>query len=32
LGVKRLVEEACFCSVSPQTAETVTVRLVVALP
>lgn len=32
LGVKRLVKEACFCTVSPQTAECVTVRLVVTLP
>ncbi len=32
LGVKRLIKETCFCTVSPQTAECVTVRLVVALP
>jgi hypothetical protein len=31
LGVKRLVGENCFCTVSPQTAETVTVRVVVPL-
>lgn len=31
LGVKRLIGEACFCSVAPQTAETVTVRFVVPL-
>lgn len=31
LGVKRLIEEECFCTVSPQTAETVTVRFVVSL-
>ena len=31
VGVKRLIESDCFCTVSPQTAETVTVRFVVAL-
>lgn len=31
LGVKRLIEAECFCTVSPQTAETVTVRFVVSL-
>jgi hypothetical protein len=31
LGVKRLIEVECFCTVSPQTAETVTVRFVVSL-
>jgi hypothetical protein len=31
LGVKRLVGQSCFCSVLPQTAETVTVRFVVPL-
>lgn len=31
LGVKRLIGRACFCHVSPQTAETLTVRFVVPL-
>lgn len=31
LGVKRLIGVECFCTVSPQTAETVTVRFVVSL-
>ena len=31
LGVKRLIEQECFCTVSPQTAESVTVRFVVGL-
>jgi hypothetical protein len=31
LGVKRLLPHECFCSVSPQTAECVTVRFVVSL-
>lgn len=31
LGVKRLIGEQCFCTVSPQTAESVTVRFVVPL-
>lgn len=31
LGVKRLIGEQCFCRVSPQTAETLTVRFVVPL-
>ena len=31
LGVKRLIELDCFCAVSPQTAECVTVRFVVSL-
>ncbi|MBI4420222.1 MAG: hypothetical protein HY560_05295 [Gemmatimonadetes bacterium] len=31
MGVKRLIGEHCFCSVSPQTAETLTVRFVVPL-
>ncbi len=31
LGVKRLIEAECFCTVSPQTAETVLVRFVVSL-
>jgi hypothetical protein len=31
LGVKRLIGTECFCSVAPQTAESVTVRFVVAL-
>src|SRR5206468_46838 len=31
LGVKRLLPHDCFCSVSPQTAECVTVRFVVSL-
>jgi hypothetical protein len=31
LGVKRLIESECFCTVSPQTAESVTVRFVVSL-
>ncbi len=32
LAVKRLVGEECFCCVTPQTAETLTVRFVVPLP
>ncbi len=31
LGVKRLIGADCFCTVSPQTAESVTVRFVVPL-
>jgi hypothetical protein len=31
LGVKRIVGEDCFCSVSPQTAEQLIVRFVVPL-
>ena len=31
LGVKRLIGLDCFCSVAPQTAETVTVHFVVPL-
>jgi hypothetical protein len=31
LGVKRLIEAECFCTVSPLTAETITVRFVVSL-
>ncbi|HYT04631.1 MAG TPA: hypothetical protein VEM13_07090 [Gemmatimonadales bacterium] len=31
LGVKRLIGAECFCTVSPQTAESVTVRFVVPL-
>ena len=31
LGVKRLIGAECFCTVSPQTRETVTVRFVVPL-
>jgi hypothetical protein len=31
LGVKRLIGVDCFCTVSPQTAETVTVRFVISL-
>ena len=31
LGVKRLIGEQCFCSVTPQTAETLTVRFVIPL-
>ncbi len=31
LGVKRIIGADCFCSVSPQTAESVTVRFVVPL-
>ncbi len=31
LGVKKLIGERCFCSVTPQTAETLTVRFVVPL-
>ncbi len=31
LGVKKVIGEQCFCSVTPQTAETVTVRFVVPL-
>ncbi|MGH7645126.1 MAG: hypothetical protein ACREMR_06025 [Gemmatimonadales bacterium] len=30
-GVKRLIGEACFCVVAPQTAESVIVRFVVPL-
>jgi hypothetical protein len=32
LGVKRLIGQDCFCTVSPQTAEQLTVRFVVSLP
>jgi hypothetical protein len=31
LGVKRLIGVECFCTVSPQTAENLTVRFVVPL-
>ena len=31
LGVKRIIGEDCFCSVSPQTAERLIVRFVVPL-
>ena len=31
LGIKRAVGVECYCSVSPQTAESVTVRFVVSL-
>lgn len=31
LGVKRLIGRECYCAVSPQTAESVTVRFVVPL-
>jgi len=31
LGVKRLIGEHCYCTVMPQTAETLTVRFVVPL-
>lgn len=31
LGVKRLIGVECFCTVSPQTAETIAVRFVVPL-
>ncbi len=31
LGIKRLIGQACYCSVTPKTAETLTVRLVVPL-
>ncbi len=31
LGVKRLIGEQCVCSITPQTAETLTVRFVVPL-
>jgi hypothetical protein len=31
LGVKRLIAMDCFCTVAPQTAETVIVRFVVPL-
>jgi len=31
MGVKRLIGEKCFCRVSPQTAENLTVRFVVPL-
>jgi hypothetical protein len=32
LGVKRLIGEDCYCRVTPQTAETLTVRFVIPLP
>jgi hypothetical protein len=31
LGVKRLIGQQCYCSVTPQTSETLTVRFVVPL-
>lgn len=31
LGVKRLIGRDCYCTVTPQTAESVTVRFVVGL-
>lgn len=31
MGVKRLVGDQCVCSISPQTAETISVRFVVPL-
>jgi hypothetical protein len=31
LGVKRLIGQDCYCTVSPQTAERLTVRFVVSL-
>ena len=31
LGVKKLIGEPCFCSITPRTAETLTVRFVVPL-
>ena len=31
LGVKRLIGDQCHCSVTPQTAETLTVRFVIPL-
>jgi hypothetical protein len=31
LGVKRLIGRECFCTVSPQTAESLTVRFVVPI-
>jgi hypothetical protein len=31
LGVKRVIGAECFCTVMPQTAETITVRFVVPL-
>ncbi|HMH82753.1 MAG TPA: hypothetical protein VK531_07780 [Gemmatimonadales bacterium] len=31
LGVKRVIGLECFCTVSPQTAETITVRFLVSL-
>jgi hypothetical protein len=31
LGVKRILGQDCYCTVSPQTAESVTVRFVVPL-
>ena len=31
LGVKRILGKECYCTVSPQTAESVTVRFVVPL-
>ncbi len=30
-GIKKLIGQECFCTVSPQTAETITVRFVVPL-
>jgi hypothetical protein len=32
LGFKRLLRTECFCTVSPQTAESVTVRFVLPIP
>lgn len=31
MGVKKLIGQQCFCSVTPQTAETLSVRFVVPL-
>ena len=31
LAIKRIIGEACFCTVTPETAETLTVRFVVPL-
>ena len=31
IGVKHLIGEHCYCSITPQTAETLTVRFVVPL-
>lgn len=31
LGIKRLIGESCHCRVTPQTAETITVRFVIPL-
>lgn len=32
LGLKKVLGTACYCSIEPQTAETLTVRIVVSVP